>query len=165
MKEINERLKSEKEETQRKVEGKASIIRWEYEAEYRKKQQEISREYERKKCRLKLQLIAAVLYGVIIIVLNIVRSSGFDRLKRLGDILWGWATAVWNILRTIADRITLNSLRLPGNVPHQLLYYVIYWGIIGVIGTAVVVAIFKAVRWIVSRSGASGKSDTKGFCI
>ena len=157
--EISDTISQQNEIIQRKVEGKTSVIRWGYETEYRKKRQEISREYERKKRRFKLELMAVVLYGVIITVHNVVCLSGFDRLKGLGGLLWGGVTAVWNMLRTIADRIALNSLRLPGDVPHQLLYYVVYWGIIGVIGAAVAVAIFKAVRWIVRRSGASGNTD------
>jgi len=129
---------SKQEETIRKqVDEKAQRIRRASAADLLETQRKLSREYDRKERNIKIRMKMAIVYGVVMTALLIVRLPVFGKLRVPWRMFSGWLTAVWNMLKGFADRIALNSLRIPGNVPHQLLYYIIYWGIIGITALAI----------------------------
>ena len=143
---------SKQEETIRKqVDEKAQRIRQASAADLQETQRKLSREYDRKERNIKIRMKMAIVYGVVMTALLIVRLPVFGKLRVPWRTFLGWLTAVWNMLKRFADRIALNSLRIPGNVPHQVLYDVIYWGIIGIIVSVFVAAVVLTIRWIAKK--------------
>lgn len=149
--ELSEAFSRQEEILRRKVENEASKIRWDSDAKLREKQQELSMEYDLKERRIKRQMKAAILYGVVMTALLVVASPLSGKLKASGGILAGWMVGVWNMLNGFADRVALNSLRIPWHVPHQLLYHVIRWGIIGIIAIVIPVSVLTVFCWLVKR--------------
>lgn len=144
-------LREQEETIRKKVDEEKRRIGREKDADMLVRQREFTEKYDLKEHKLKVRIKVAILYGVVMTALLVVISPLFGRLKALGGIISGWAVAGWNILNDFADGMALNSLRIPGNIPHRFLYHVIHWGVIGVMAAAAAAVVIMVIHWLVRK--------------
>ena len=153
--ELAAEISRQKETIRKKVDEKVQFIRRISDAELLEKQRELSKEYDQKERKIRIRMIAAIIYGVVMTALLVVQLPVPGKLKEPWSILAGWLATAWNMLKGFADRLALNSLRIPGNVPHHLLYLVFYWGIIGILPVISAVVIALTIHWKVTKGRKS----------